>query len=47
MLVVVLKARRRDQGYAMNQHLQEGQLDHEDCDSSSPLSLLSYALISG
>ena len=29
----VLKARRRDQDDAMNQHPQEGQLDREDCDS--------------
>ena len=43
MLDVVLKARRRDQGDAMSQHLREEQLDHEDCDSSSPLFLLPYA----
>ena len=30
MLDVVLKARRRGQGDAMNQHLREEQLDHED-----------------
>ena len=33
MLDEVLKARRRDQDDAMNQHLREGQLDREDCDS--------------
>ena len=31
MLDVVLKARRRDQGDAMNQHPREGHLDCEDC----------------
>lgn len=41
MLVVVLKARRRDQGDAMNQHLREGQLDHEDL---CPLCLLTSRL---
>ena len=39
MLDVVLKARRRDQGDAMNQHPRERQLDHEDRVSFvSPLS---------
>ena len=39
MLDVVLKARRRDQGDAMNQHPQERHLDREDCDSFvTPLS---------
>ena len=39
MLDEVLKARRRDQDDAMNQHPREGQLDHEDRVSfASPLS---------
>ena len=41
MLDVVLKARRRDQDDAMNQHLREGQLDHEDL---CPLCLLTSRL---
>ena len=41
MLVVVLKASCRDQGDAMNQHLREGQLDHEDL---CPLCLLTSHL---
>ena len=44
--------RSRKQGYqdqheARNQRSYEGQLDHEDCNSSSPLFLLPYAWISG
>ena len=38
MLDVVLKARRRDQGDAMNQHLREGQSDREDSLLVFPLS---------
>ena len=39
MLDVVLKARRRDQGDAMNQHPRERRLDHEGRVSCvSPLS---------
>ena len=37
MLDVVLKARRCDQGDAMNQHPREGHLDREDCVSLHPL----------
>ena len=44
MLDVVLKARRRDQGDAMNQHLREEQLDHEDRVSLCPLCLLTSRL---
>ena len=45
MLDVVLKARRQDQFEAMSQHLQEGQMDHEDCDSFvTPLFLLPHVL---
>ena len=36
MLDVVLKARRRDQGDAMNQHPRERHLDREDCVSLCP-----------
>ena len=39
MLDVVLKARRRDQGDAMNKHPRERHLDREECISlRSPLS---------
>ena len=44
MLDVVLKARRQDQGDAMNEHLREAQLDREDCDSLRPLCLLTSRL---
>ena len=43
MLDVVLKARRRDQGDAMNQHPRERHLDHEDCVSLRPPFILPYA----
>ena len=44
MLDVVLKARRRDQGDAMNQQPRERHLDHEDCVSLCPLCLLTSRL---
>ena len=44
MLDVVLKAKRRDQGGAMNQHPREGHMDREDCDSFVTLFLLTSRL---
>ena len=44
MLVVVLKARRRDQDDAMSQHPRERYLDREDRDSLCPLCLLTSRL---
>ena len=43
MLDVVLKARRRDQGDAMNQHPRERHLDREDCVSLRSPFILPYA----
>ena len=43
MLDVVLKARRRDQGDAMNQHPRERHLDREGCVSLCPSVFLPYA----
>ena len=44
MLDVVLKARRRDQGDAMNQHPRERHLDHEVCVSLCPSVFLPHDL---
>ena len=44
MLDVVLKARRRDQGDAINQHPRETHLDREDCVSLCPLLHLTLRL---
>ena len=44
MLDVVLKARRRDQGDAMNQHPREIHLDREDRVSLYPSAFLPHVL---
>ena len=44
MLDVVLKARRQDQGDAMNQHPQERHLVREDCFSLCPSVFLPHDL---
>ena len=44
MLDVVLKARRQDQGDAMNQHPRERHMDHEDSVSLCPYVFLSHDL---
>ena len=44
MLVVVLKARHRDQGDAMSQYPRERHLDREDCIILCPFAFLPHVL---